>query len=211
MPVEDRAADTWEPLVAIADAAGGNWPKRIRTAVLRLVAAEAASDAEASLGIRLLFDIRDVFTTWTVSFIASTDLLAALNKIDDAPWRELNLTARGIADRLRPYGIKPTRNTGGTARGYRLEDFGDAFTRYARQNPSNRQSPAQGTVTSDASDTSSVRRPQASDTLSSQSDSLTGSDAPLWPEGRCGLCGQPSQHGVCWDCTSKEFEEGDQP
>jgi hypothetical protein len=26
MPVEDRAADTWEPLIAIADAAGGHWP-----------------------------------------------------------------------------------------------------------------------------------------------------------------------------------------
>ena len=26
MPVEDRAADTWEPLIAVADAAGGHWP-----------------------------------------------------------------------------------------------------------------------------------------------------------------------------------------
>lgn len=26
MPLEDRAADTWEPLVAVADLAGGHWP-----------------------------------------------------------------------------------------------------------------------------------------------------------------------------------------
>ena len=26
MPVEDRAADTWEPLVIVADLAGGHWP-----------------------------------------------------------------------------------------------------------------------------------------------------------------------------------------
>jgi hypothetical protein len=31
MPVEDRAADTWEPLVAIADAAGGDWPAGLDT------------------------------------------------------------------------------------------------------------------------------------------------------------------------------------
>ena len=32
MPVEDRAADTWEPLFAIADLAGGDWPKRAAAA-----------------------------------------------------------------------------------------------------------------------------------------------------------------------------------
>src|SRR5262249_35787926 len=40
MPVEDRAADTWEPLMAVADLAGGDWPARARKAVLVLVAAE---------------------------------------------------------------------------------------------------------------------------------------------------------------------------
>jgi hypothetical protein len=34
MPVEDRAADTWAPLVAIADLAGADWPARARRAVL---------------------------------------------------------------------------------------------------------------------------------------------------------------------------------
>lgn len=32
MPVEDRAADTWEPLVVVAEHAGGDWPGRARTA-----------------------------------------------------------------------------------------------------------------------------------------------------------------------------------
>ena len=34
MPVgiEDRAADAWEPLLAVADAAGGDWPKKARAA-----------------------------------------------------------------------------------------------------------------------------------------------------------------------------------
>jgi hypothetical protein len=36
MPLEDRAADTWEPLIAIADLAGGDWPTRARDAAATL-------------------------------------------------------------------------------------------------------------------------------------------------------------------------------
>jgi len=36
MPVEDRAADTWEPLIAIADEAGGHWNKTGRAACTAL-------------------------------------------------------------------------------------------------------------------------------------------------------------------------------
>ncbi|MFJ8624247.1 DUF3631 domain-containing protein [Kitasatospora sp. NPDC093550] len=35
----DRAADVWEPLLAVADAAGGHWPERARTACTRLAKA----------------------------------------------------------------------------------------------------------------------------------------------------------------------------
>ncbi len=52
MPVEDRVADTWEPLCAIADAAGGDWPARVRKATLVLSAAAGEADIEASLGVR---------------------------------------------------------------------------------------------------------------------------------------------------------------
>ena len=58
MPVEDRAADTWEPLVAVADLAGGDWPARARRAALALTAED---DSDTTLGARLLADLRDVF------------------------------------------------------------------------------------------------------------------------------------------------------
>src|SRR5262249_15747210 len=35
--VEDRAADCWEPLLAIADATGGHWPDIARKAAVELV------------------------------------------------------------------------------------------------------------------------------------------------------------------------------
>ena len=130
MPLEDRAADTWEPLIAVADLAGGPWPGRSHKAALLLIAAENAADAEASLGARLLADIRDTFRDWTVSFMTSQDLLMALRKIDDAPWREIDLSTRALADRLRPYGVKPRPNSAGSARGYRLEDLAEPISRY---------------------------------------------------------------------------------
>jgi hypothetical protein len=57
--IEDRNADVWEPLLAIADAIGGDWPERARKAAVALVG--AARDAEPSLGIRLLADTKTVF------------------------------------------------------------------------------------------------------------------------------------------------------
>ena len=134
MPVEDRAADTWEPLVAVADAAGGDWPRRARKATLALVAAENKTDVEGSLGVRLLTDVKETFTDWTVSFLTTADLLSTLAKLDEAPWHDLPLTSNKLAALLRPYGITSRRNKAGSARGYRLEDFQDAFARYTPSN-----------------------------------------------------------------------------
>ena len=63
--VADRDADVWEAPLAIADAAGGDWPARARAAAVALVAESKASSP--SLGIRLLADIRTVFGDGTGS------------------------------------------------------------------------------------------------------------------------------------------------
>ncbi len=52
--VVDRDADVWEPLLAVADAAGGDWPQRARQAAAALVA--QAKQSTPSLGVRLLAD-----------------------------------------------------------------------------------------------------------------------------------------------------------
>jgi hypothetical protein len=135
MPVEDRAADTWEPLIAVADCAGGHWPARGRNAATLLVNAEQSIDAEASIGARLLRDIRDIFADLPkVGFLASSELVNRLFKLDDAPWKEINrgdpITQRWLALRLGPYGVSSKHNSGRTLRGYHLADFTDAFARY---------------------------------------------------------------------------------
>lgn len=138
MPVEDRAADTWEPLIAVADAAGGHWPQTARVACKALVDQATDSDEEQSLATKLLADIRDVFSTRNgVAFLASTELVAELRHIEDSPWDDYDLNARKLAHRLRQFGIKPGRAERNTVRGYALETFADAFARYTRPHPSN--------------------------------------------------------------------------
>jgi len=136
MPVEDRAADTWEPLIALADAAGGRWPDLARQACMVLVGRADDDSEDRSIGARLLSDIRDAFTQRSVSFLSSGDLVAALRAVDDSPWEGFDFNPNKLAHRLKDYGVKPRHNTEKTARGYRLEDLSDVFSRYLRPNPS---------------------------------------------------------------------------
>jgi hypothetical protein len=129
----DRAADVWEPLLAIADAFGGNWPKRARAAAIALNAERAAADP--SLGVHLLADIREIYSASNVARFSSEDLVRCLTGLDESPWGDLHgkaLDARSLARRLRPFEIRPRKLRIGddTFRGYELADFDDAWRRY---------------------------------------------------------------------------------
>ncbi|MGO9354121.1 MAG: DUF3631 domain-containing protein, partial [Mycobacterium sp.] len=137
LPVEDRAADTWEPLIAVADAAGGHWPDTARAACKVLVAAADSADEDRSLAVKLLVDIHQVFTEKGRSFLTSAELVAELRGIEESPWDDFDLNARKLAHRLRQFGIRPGRGERNTVRGYALETFADAFSRYIRPQPSN--------------------------------------------------------------------------
>ena len=80
MPVEDRAADTWEPLVAVADLAGAHWPDRARKAALALTADD---DSDTTMGARLLADLREGFGD--ADAMHGDTILAALQKVSEAP------------------------------------------------------------------------------------------------------------------------------
>jgi hypothetical protein len=135
MPVgiDDRDADVWEPLLAIADLAGGDWPPRARRAAVALVAAAAVDDKQ-SLGIQLLADLRTVFGDAEV--MATEAILGELRKLEESPWGDLRgkeLDARGLASRLRKYEVKPKTvrlADGRTPKGYRREDLADLWSRY---------------------------------------------------------------------------------
>jgi len=127
--LEDRAADAWEPLLAVADVAGGEWPRRAREAAVEL-SAEAA-EAEQSDDIRLLADVHEVFDRMPhVTFLPTRVLLNELRKFEEAPWGEVDFTARRLATQLGKFDVSSRRDTTGKVRGYYRSDFKDAFSRY---------------------------------------------------------------------------------
>lgn len=130
LPVEDRAADNWEPLIAVADLAGGHWPTAARAAAVALTADAEESDADA---MRLLGDLRDVFAD--ADAMHGSTVLEALHKIDEAPWGDYfgkPLTARSLAGLLRPYGVRPrdVKLDGTTRKGYYRADLWPVWERY---------------------------------------------------------------------------------
>jgi Protein of unknown function (DUF3631) len=129
--IQDRDADVWEPLLAVADFAGGDWPRRARRAAQALV--EGAREAEPSFGIMLLTDLRATFGD--TEKLSTENILKYLHEIEEAPWRDIKgkpLDGRGLARRLREYGIKShtVRIGNATPRGYERKDFLDAWARY---------------------------------------------------------------------------------
>lgn len=134
--IEDRAADAWEPLVAIADAAKGHWPDSARAACKALTAAAADTDEENSA--QLLKDIRKVFTATRQTFMPSRMLVKELREIEESPWNDDDLTVSRLARMLKPYGVKPGHNAAKTVRGYEQATLNDAFRRYLRPEPSSR-------------------------------------------------------------------------
>jgi Protein of unknown function (DUF3631) len=131
----DRQCDISEPLLAIADLLGGDWPKKARQALASLFASPAAEDT--SIGVQLITDIRDIFGASEVDKLTSADLIAQLVEIETSPWGEWRhgkpMTPRNLASHLKRYGIRPRTirtDAGVVAKGYSKDLFQNAFLRY---------------------------------------------------------------------------------
>jgi hypothetical protein len=131
--LQNRSADNWAPLFAIADVAGGQWPGWARRA------AEALSVSAISVqsdGVMLLSDVRDILAAQNIDRVFSNDLATALAAVEGRQWHNYNghgaITANAVAILLGPYSIKPRDlRVGSTVRkGYLAKQFEDAFARY---------------------------------------------------------------------------------
>jgi hypothetical protein len=130
--ITDRPADVWEPLLAVADAAGGEWPELARQACVALVKAAQSTDS-GSLGVRLLTDLRAVFGASQT--LSTETILTGLHALPEAPWSDLRgkpLDARGLARRLSAYEVQSTKVKidGRPVQGYRREHLWDTWQRY---------------------------------------------------------------------------------
>jgi len=132
--LSDRQQDGAEPLLAIADAAGGDWPSRARAALLELYSSN--NGAEESLGVSLLSDIRDIFWETEAHELSSRELVGALSKLDGRPWPSLDhsgpITPNVLARILAPFDIFPRNVRTGrlVVKGYKRACFSDGWYRY---------------------------------------------------------------------------------
>jgi hypothetical protein len=140
--LNDRAADNWRPLLAIAQLAGGAWTTRARDAACLL---SGDGHDSTSLNVELLVDIRMAFGE--ADIIRSADLVALLIADPERPWAEWKrgkpLTQKQLAGLIRPFGIiSETVHIAGQldAKGYRRSRFEEAWEAYLPgQNPPARQ------------------------------------------------------------------------
>jgi hypothetical protein len=131
--IEDRPADVWEPLLAVADAAGGAWPARARVAAVTLVT--DVRGRAPSMGVQLLSDLRGIFSATADEKLPTDSLLEQLCALDESPWGDIRgkeMDARGLARRLKRYDIEPKAHRVGERvfKGYSAQQFHDAWARY---------------------------------------------------------------------------------
>jgi putative DNA primase/helicase len=141
--LNNRAAANWKLLLAIAEVAGGAWPKRAREAAERL----SRSGHQPSDGVKLLAATRVIIVALAktgVKLITSEALTAELNKDPTGIWCEYNhggpITQRQVAYLLAPYGIEPgtvhpTQRSWDSQKGYKFAQFEDPFARYLPDDP----------------------------------------------------------------------------
>jgi hypothetical protein len=138
--LNDRANDCWEPLLAIADAAGNNWPQIAKQAAIALHGIE---EDTPSIGAELLRDIKTIFDDKDTNKIFTATLLEALTDDDEQPWATWNrgkpISPRQLANKLSDFGIKSKEIRIGSIhkKGYSIEDFIDPWNRYLSSIPPN--------------------------------------------------------------------------
>jgi hypothetical protein len=135
--VRDRSAEIWRPLLAIADAAGGDWPETARKACSHFVQVAATDRKGGGLRLRLLTDLRDLFTSRAAGEVPTSEILAALCALDEAPWADVGgkpLDSRRLATELKPYGVtsKNLKKFNNVKGYYTAGDggLGDVWSRY---------------------------------------------------------------------------------
>jgi hypothetical protein len=132
----NRIADNWRPLFAVAEVAGGDWPRRAAEAFAKLTAKED-TDAQG-IGTTLLADIAELFAKRGADRLPSSEIAEALAAIEGREWAEWGrarkpISTNQLAKQLRRFNITP-RNIktveGKVLKGYHAEDFQEAFARY---------------------------------------------------------------------------------
>jgi hypothetical protein len=130
--IEDRDAEAWESLFAILALMDHSRSEELKNCALALTGQKAEGEAEESLSLRLLADLREIWPE-NEDTAFSAHMIESLKGIEDSPWAsEVELNPRKLARFLRPFGVQSQQVRVGskTAKGYHLSELEPAFARY---------------------------------------------------------------------------------
>ncbi len=183
--LDDRAAEGWEALFAIADLAGGEWPKHARTAATGL--AKDAPEDEDGHGVLLLKALKSLFGDATA--LQTETILTGLNESDELPFggyrKGVGIDSRGLAKLLRPFEVKPKTLRFGeaTAKGYNREQFAEPWERYCADPKKREQGgdPPDNEILSVTSVTTAPQSQKQTISYPSQTADVTDSETPENP------------------------------
>ncbi|MCZ6483055.1 MAG: DUF3631 domain-containing protein, partial [Alphaproteobacteria bacterium] len=145
--LNDRANNNWEPLFAIADQVGGEWPERARNTAITL----SGNIEEMLPRALLLADIKVIFDESGADRLPSQTICDRLAAMEDRPWPEWGrsnkaITTNALARLLKDFKISPgsvRTGPGNTPKGYKRADFKEAFASYLSDPPSQTATPPQ--------------------------------------------------------------------
>ena len=192
---DDRWRDNWTPLLAIAEALGGDWPTKAQEAMATL----GADRDDTSVRVNLLADIKAIFEDLNADKISTQELLCRLMADETAPWATFNrgrpLTAHGLAKLLRPFGVRPQTIRRGTEtmKGYVRRDLKEIWSRYlppvrnvtSSQSSNSAENAEHGNVTQGGNVTDSICEKAASlSDCYGVTDQKEGGEGETLPEGQ---------------------------
>lgn len=203
--LQNRTAEVWRPLFAIADLAGGAWSESARKAALALSGASRVTDD--TLNVELLADIRRVFDQEGSERIFTADLIRALAGKEEGAWskwwdeREGKVAsgaARRLANRLAGFEIEPKEIRVGerTGRGYERRAFTDAWARLLPHPPD----------LSETSDTSQYSRQKTPFSSRNENAPVSDSEEGAKPHEQSDVTDVSARNGG-WGASDPEDEE----
>jgi putative DNA primase/helicase len=134
--LNDRAAEAWQPVVALGELAGGEWPEAMRAAAVALAGETETDDAAGGdVSLMLLAELKRSFDERGDKAISSDEFVADLKQRDERPWGTFNrgkeISKYQVARKLRCYvRSKDVRLPEGIKKGYERDACEDAFARY---------------------------------------------------------------------------------
>jgi hypothetical protein len=143
--LSDRCEDVLEPLISIADHAGGDWPQRAREAAVALMGhtARTGQETDQHFSLELLADIQIILKAHaSAAELWTKTIIDDLVQLEDRPWATFSkgdkpINGNRLARLLKGFDVYPDDIRIGkeVRKGYRTDAFKDAFARYVGFNP----------------------------------------------------------------------------